>query len=71
MEAIVHLKLIKQTDAGNKIRHGAGVLLLQVAVALHGLLLGVVKGHVKSLTLPMVHPCDQHLLHPNHDVGLA
>ena len=59
MEAIAHLKLIKPARAGNKIGHETG--LLQLAVALHGLILVVVKGHVKALTLPMVHPRDQHL----------
>ena len=71
MEAIARLKLIKSACAGNEIGHRAGLLLLQVVEALHRLVLGVVKGHIKTLVLPMVHPCDQHLLHPDHDVGLA
>ena len=71
MEALAHLKLIKPACAGNEIGHGACLLLLQAAVALNCLILGVVKGQVKALMLPVVSPCDQHLLHPDHDVGLA
>ena len=71
MEAIACLKLIKPTRAGNKIGHGAGLLLLQIAKALHRLIHGVVKGQVKAQALAMVHPCDQHLLHSDYDVGLA
>ena len=70
MEPIAGLNLIKPAHAGNKIGQGGGLLLLQVAEAIHGLLLGVVKGYVKTLTLPMIHPCDQHFLHQDHDVGL-
>ena len=71
MEAISHLKLVKLACAGDEIGHGAGLLLRQIVEAPHCLVLGVVKGHVKALALPMVHPHDQHLLHPDRDVGLA
>ena len=47
MEAIAHLKLVKPPRAGDEIWHRAGLLLLQVAEALHDLILGVVKGHIK------------------------
>ena len=71
MEPIAGLELIKPACAGRELRHGAGLLLLQVVVAIHGLLLDVVKGHVKALTLPLIYPCDQHFLHMDHDVRLA
>ena len=74
MEPIAGLKLVKSDRAGDKSEYGAHLLLLlllQVVVAIHGLLLGVVKGHVKTLTLPTIHPRDQHPLHTDHDVGLA
>ena len=57
------LKLIKPAPAGDEIGYG-------VAVAIHDHL-GVIKGYIKALTLPMIHPHDQHFLHPDHDVGLA
>ena len=40
------LKLVKPARAGDKIGHGAG-LLLQMVEALHRLVLGVVKGHIR------------------------
>ena len=48
MEPIADLKLIKPVRAGYEIGYRAGLLILQVAVAIHGLLLGVVKGQVKA-----------------------
>ena len=71
MEPIAGLKLIKPARAGRELRHGACLLLLEVVEALHGLLFGVVEGHVQALMLPMIHSCDQHFLCTDHDVGLA
>ena len=71
MEAIAHLKLIKPACAGDEIKHGADFLLLQIVEALHCLVLGVIEGHVNTLVLPIVHPRDQHHLHPDHDFGMA
>ena len=62
MEPIVSLKLIKPGLAGYEIVYGAGLLSLQEAVAIHGFLLGVVKGHVKALMLPLIHLHDQHFI---------
>ena len=71
MEPIAGLKLIKPARAGRELRHGACLLLLEVVEELHGLLFGVVEGHVQALMLPMIHSCDQHFLCTDHDVGLA
>ena len=71
MEPIAHLKLIRPAHAGRELGYRASLLLLQVVVAIHGLILGVVKGPIKALTLPLIHPHDQHFLHPDHDIGLA
>ena len=70
VEPIAGLKLIMPACAGRELGHVAN-LLLQVVVAIHGLILGVIKGHVKALTLPLSHPRDQHFLHMDHDVRLA
>ena len=71
MEPIAGLELIKPARAGRELGHGVGLLLVQVVAAIHGLILGVVKGHVKALTLPLIHPRDPHFPHTDHDVLLA
>ena len=71
MEPIAGLTLIKLTCAGDEFGCGAGLLLLQEGVAIHGLLLGVVKHHVKALTLLLIRPRAQHFFHTDHDVQLA
>ena len=55
-EPIAGLKLLKPARAGRELGYGAGLLLLQVVVAIHGLILGVIKGHIKALMLPLIHP---------------
>ena len=50
------LKLVKPARAGVEFGYAARLLLLQVAEALHGLLFGVVEGHVQALRLSMIHP---------------
>ena len=59
---------LPQARASDEIGHWAG--LFQVAEAFHGLILSIIKGHVKALVLPVVHPHHQ-CLHPDHDVELA
>ena len=71
MEPKAGLKLIKPVRTGDEIGYGTGLLLLQEAVAIPVLLLGVVKGHVKALTPLLIHPCDQHFLQTDHDVRQA
>ena len=70
-EGIAGLEIVEPACAGNKIGYGARLLHLQVVVALHGLLIGVVEGHVEALMLTMIHPCDQHLLKTDHEGGLT
>ena len=60
-KGIAGLEIVESALAGNKIEYGARLLRLQVVVALHALL-GVVEGHVETLTLTMIHPHDQHFL---------
>ena len=64
------LKLVEPPRAGSEFWYGA-FLLLQVLVALHALILGIVEGHIETLTLSMVHPHDQHFLKTDHEGGLA
>ena len=71
MEYIAGLELVEPARAGNEFRYGVRLLLLQVAVALHDLFFGVVKGHVETLTPPIFYPYDQHFLQMDHHGGLA
>ena len=71
MKPLAGLKLIKPARAGIEFGCGARFLLLQVVEALHGLLFGVVEGHVQALMLPMIHLHYQHLFHTDYYVGLA
>ena len=61
------LEIVESARAGYKIGYGTSLLRLQVVVALHGLILGVVEGHIETLTLTMIPPCDQHLLKTDHE----
>ena len=46
MKPIAGLKLVEPAHGGVEFWYGASLVFLEVVVALHGLLFGVVKGHV-------------------------
>ena len=48
MKGIASLEIVEPTHAGNKMGYRAHLLRFQVVVALHGLLLGIVEGHVET-----------------------
>ena len=66
MESIEGFKLVKPARAGIEFWYEARLLFLEVVVALHGLLSGVIEGHFWALMLPMFHPRDQHFFHLGH-----